>query len=166
MLEMPVLKPIPIRTREVGWIIATWRWITKIRQWKLVEEWHHRLPDKTEIVIPPGFVFDGASIPRPFWAILSPVGLLLLPGLIHDFGYRYNFLLRRNAQGALVRYKEGEGRRFWDRLFREVAIQVNSFRVINWIAWLALWAFGCFAWCARRKKSSPIYWLRAEAPHN
>ena len=166
MLEMPILKPIPIRTREVGWIKATWRWITKIRKWELVDEWHHLLPDKTEIVIPPEFVFDGASIPRPFWAILSPVGLLLLPGLVHDFGYRYDFLLRRNARGALVRYKEGEGRRFWDRLFREVGIQVNSFRVINWIAWLALWAFGCFAWSARRKNPSPIYWLQAEAPHN
>jgi hypothetical protein len=43
------------------------------------------LKDGTEIILPADFELDGASIPRIFWGILSPVGLLLIPGLIHDY---------------------------------------------------------------------------------
>ena len=159
MLEMPILRPILIRTREVGYLKALWNWITKIRKWELIEQWQFELPDKTSVVIPAGFKFDGASIPRPFWFILSPTGLLLIPGLIHDFGYDYDFLLKPKTEGTFPRYQQGAGQHYWDRLFREVAIAVNGFKIINWIAWVALWAFGWFAWRSRRNIPSPLYWL-------
>jgi hypothetical protein len=39
------------------------------------------------VVIPTGFLSDGASIPRIFWSIFSPFGLYLKAALIHDFLY-------------------------------------------------------------------------------
>ncbi len=59
MPEMPILRPIPIPTRDVGYLKALWNWITKIRKWELIEQWQFELPDKTSVVIPAGFKFDG-----------------------------------------------------------------------------------------------------------
>lgn len=159
MSAMPILRPIPIPTRRVRYLTALWNWVTMIRRWELVEQWQYELPNKSNIVIPAGFKFDGASIPRVFWAILSPTGLLLIPGLVHDFGYGYDFLLKPMTDGNFPRYQERAGRRYWDRLFLQVAIEVNGFKIINRIAWAALWAFGGFAWRSKRNSPSPLYWL-------
>ena len=40
-------------------------------------------------IIPKGFKFDGASVPKFLGQFLSPVGVLLIGGLIHDYGYKY-----------------------------------------------------------------------------
>lgn len=93
-LEMPVLEPLPIATEKHGLTV----WMHSVRRWTLEKDWEYPLPksgaeDKTvTIVIPKGFQFDGASIPRPFWGILHPSGLLLIPALVHDFAYRCGFL--------------------------------------------------------------------------
>ena len=151
MIELPKLRPVPIRTKNVNIIIALWRWITTIRNWEVLEDWNYTLPDKTKIYIPKGFVFDGASIPRIFWGILSPVGLLLTPGLIHDYAYKFNQLLCYDENGNKSIYKNKAGRAYWDRLFRKVAIEVNGFKLINSIAWLALVLFGWIAWNSKRR---------------
>lgn len=92
--------------------------------------------------------------PRVFWVILSPVGLLLIPGLVHDFGYRFRYLLVEADDGEeLKKYGEGEGRRFWDDLFRKVAVDVNGFKVINRVAWFFVRVFGGPAWRRREKES-------------
>lgn len=156
MIEMPKLRPIPIETKDVPWFIALRRWLFRIRKWEVLEEWSYVLPGagKVKIIIPKGFEFDGASIPRPFRPILSPTGLLLIPGLIHDYAYRYDCLLRDNSKGGLAPYRpyrENKGRHDWDLLFRDVAIEVNGFKVINYIAWFALVVFGGFAWNKHEK---------------
>lgn len=152
MIELPKLRPIPIRTKNVPPIVAHYRWVTSIRKWEVLEEWSYILPDKTNIYIPAGFEFDGASIPRIFWAILSPVGLLLTPGLVHDFAYKYNKLLSFDSNGNRTVYNDKAGRAFWDRIFRDVAINVNGFKIINSIAWLALVLFGWIAWNSKRRE--------------
>ena len=64
-----------------------------------MEDWYFRLPkNKTIIKIPKGFEFDGASIPRPFWWILSPVGLLFIPGLVHMHIKRMGSLVWRSIE--------------------------------------------------------------------
>ena len=162
-LRMPIVKPLPIQTKGVAYPTALWRWIRTIRRWKLIEDWEHRLPDQTRIVIPKGFQFDGASIPRIFWGILAPTGLLLIPGLVHDFAYRYDCLLRHPRNGGpLEEYKRGAGRRYWDDLFRDVAISVNGFKIINRVAWLALRVGGWSAWGKRRREASEPYWLESQ----
>ena len=53
--------------------------------WELTEPFeYHR---KNEIIkVPAGFLFDFASIPKPFWSIIgSPTGKYGPAALIHDF---------------------------------------------------------------------------------
>ena len=152
-MEMPKLIPIPIRTKDKPIGIRIWRWITSIRKWELIEDWKHKLPDdEPVIVIPRGFVFDGASIPRPLWGLLSPTGLLLIPGLIHDFAYRYDYLWALDSEGSVYKYKEGSGQATWDSLFRRVGVDVNGIALIDTLAWFALATFGRWAWMSNRKR--------------
>jgi hypothetical protein len=116
----------------------------EIRRWRLLENWFYAW-EGGYVIIPKGFEFDGASIPRPFWFFLSPVGLLLIPGLIHDYGYRFGFLWKISA-GELAKTGLEEKRHYWDKVFKDVGKAVNGFAIIDWIAWLALWLFGGGAW--------------------
>ena len=158
-LAMPILKPIRIRTKELGFLRAQWRWATRIRWWDLMADWRYTLSDGHEIVIPKDFQFDGASIPRIFRTFLSPVGILLLPGLAHDFAYRYDYLLEQSAPGApYTRYSEGAGRANWDNLFREISTEINGFLNLNRFIWLALRIGGWWSWGKKRKNPAKPYW--------
>jgi hypothetical protein len=148
--EMPVLRPIPIKTKDKHFFIRIFRWITSIRKWKLEEDWYYTLPDGKEIMIPEGFNFDGASVPRPLWGILSPVGLLLIPGLVHDYAYKYKELICIE-KGKRSAYMRGSKRTKWDNLFKRIAVDVNGFALINRVAWLFLILFGWHAWNKQRK---------------
>ena len=149
--DMPVLLPLPIPTKNRPFIMRVLVWLFDIRKWRLKKNWHFLLENGDEIVLPKGFEFDGASIPRIFWAILSPVGLLLIPGLIHDYGYRFNQLWRKNAGGQIEPYWENAGRKAWDDLFRDVGMQVNGFAIIDFIAWVGVRLGGFLAWRQHRQ---------------
>lgn len=43
-----------------------------------------------EVVVPDGFVTDGASIPRPFWNIMGPFGSYFESAIIHDYLYSHH----------------------------------------------------------------------------
>lgn len=66
--SMPVVKPVPIPTKnqntKLKKIVAS---IFEVRKWVLTENWYYELSDGSMILIPKGFEFDGASIPRPLW---------------------------------------------------------------------------------------------------
>lgn len=152
-MNMPKLSPLPIKTLGKSFFPRIWAWVTEVRKWELVEDWEYELPDKTIVVIPKHFIFDGASIPRPLWGILSPTGLLLIPGLIHDFGYRYDYIWVRDITGKVHKDKEGYGQKCWDKLFYEVGKKVNGMKIIDALAWLALASMGRFAWKANRERN-------------
>ena len=149
--DMPILLPLPIPTKNRPFLMRLLVWLFDIRKWRLKKNWHFLRENGDEIVLPIDFEFDGASIPRIFWAILSPVGLLLIPGLIHDYGYRYNQLWFINASGQIAPYMKDAGRKAWDDLFREVGIQVNGFAIIDFIAWVGVRLGGIFAWRKHRQ---------------
>ena len=128
-------------------------WLFDIRKWQLKQNWHFIRENGDEIVLPKEFKFDGASIPRILWAILSPVGLLLIPGLVHDYGYRFNQLWRKNASSQIEPYMQNAGRKAWDDLFRDVGMQVNGFAVIDYIAWIGLRVGGFCAWRKHRQEN-------------
>ncbi len=150
-MQMPELRPIPIPTKGKNIFGRIFTWVFSVRKWEVLEDWPYQLRDKTTIIIPKGFEFDGASIPRPLWAILSPVGLLLIPGLIHDYGYRYNKLLTEDKNGQKVPYKENAGKAYWDKVFRQTGIDVNGVVIIDTIAWLALAVGGWYTWWKYRR---------------
>ena len=108
------------------------------------------MPPALRFIIP--FQFDGASIPRPLWAILSPTGLLLIPGLMHDYAYRYGQLWRVENKEKVSPFGKGKGRAFWDRLFWTTARNVNGMSFINFAAWLTVYLGGRWAWRRHRKE--------------
>jgi hypothetical protein len=141
------MKPIPILTKDKGFFGAIWVWLIVTRKWEITKDWHYSI-DSDNLVIPKGFVFDGASVPKYFRSWLSPMGVLLLGGLVHDYGYKYQTLLyteKKNCNG-LKKQKE------LDKIFRDINIEVNGFKIINWIAYLALRLGGWFAWRGHRKR--------------
>ncbi|HHM06018.1 MAG TPA: DUF1353 domain-containing protein [Gammaproteobacteria bacterium] len=91
--NMPELQPLPIPTKHLpGSVRKILAGLFGVRQWRVLENREYKINAGTAVVMPKGFVCDGASIPRPLWALLSPTGLLLIPGLLHDYGYKYDML--------------------------------------------------------------------------
>jgi len=145
--NMPVLQPIPVTKRG------------ERRRWLLKEDWVcDVLGPAFTFIIPAGFIFDGASIPRLFWNMLSPTGYLFLAGLMHDFIYKFRFLYLYSTMESL----DGDARRIikiWfnqkdaDEKFETLAdnICVGS-RIFTKAAYISLRAFGWKAWNEHRKK--------------
>lgn len=154
-MSMPSIRPLRIKTKGETLPIKLFRWITSIREWELLENWHY-VYQGHEYVIPKGFVFDGASIPRLLWVFLSPTGLLLIPGLIHDYGYRYQYLweVDKDSPTGYKKSLEMRNHKEWDKLFHEVSKEVNEMAIISGLAYVALWVFGGFAWASNRRKSA------------
>jgi|TARA_B110000908_G_scaffold30001_2_gene35492 hypothetical protein len=145
--EMPSMRPVPIATKDKGFIGAILMWLLATRQWTIAEDWKYEI-DGTKYVIPAGFTFDGASIPKFFWKYLSPTGVLLMPGLVHDWIYKTQSLKRVDGNDSLTFTLD---QKQCDEIFRDLAIEINGFKVINNIAYYILRVFGRFAWNAHRK---------------
>jgi hypothetical protein len=46
-----------------------------------------RFVGNATVIVPAGFVTDGASIPRLFWSLMGPFGLYFEAAIVHDFLY-------------------------------------------------------------------------------
>ena len=55
------------------------------------------------LFVKPGFVFDFASIPKPFRTFIDPIGEFAIAYLIHDFGYVYHGLSRNTWDELLYK---------------------------------------------------------------
>ena len=146
--EYPHMKPIRMATKDKGFFGGIWLWIATTRKWEICNDWHYTL-DSTKYVIPKGFVFDGASVPKYFRSYLSPMGVLLIGGLVHDYGYKYETLLMAGKKKALSK----KNQKWMDKTFRDINIDQNGFKIINWIAYLALRGGGWLAWRKHRKNN-------------
>ena len=143
--EMPQMSPIKIETADKGFWKAIWMWMLGVRHWEITKDFYFSLKGE-EYVIPQGFQFDGASVPKFLAMWLSPTGVLLMGGLIHDYGYKYGTLLRSD------RTTIGDKSQKWmDTLFRDVCIEQNGFKLLNYLAYWALRLGGFVAWNGHRK---------------
>ena len=148
--EMPHMKPIPIETKDKGFWKAIFMWLLGVRQWEIVEDFYFTLNGE-EYIIPKGFQFDGASVPKFLAMWLSPTGVLLMGGLAHDYGYKYATL--RKADGQYIGLKTQS---YMDKLFRDICIEVNGFKVLNYLAYWALVIAGFVAWNGHKKRGTHI----------
>jgi hypothetical protein len=146
----------------------------------LIEDFKFKMENGTTIVVPRGFVTDGASVPRWFWAIpgFSPYGVLLSGGIPHDMGYQYGFLLAERRDDVMyssesIKYKLKYGHRipenlipvcigypqeFYDALLYSVCRAYNpSFTFIPEIAYIALRWQGHHAWNKYRREGVLAY---------
>ena len=143
--EMPQMSPIKIETADKGFWKAIWMWMLGVRHWEITKDFYFSLKGE-EYVIPQGFEFDGASVPKFLAMWLSPTGVLLMGGLIHDYGYKYGTLLRSDRTSI------GDKSQKWmDTLFRDICIEQNGFKLLNYLAYWALRVGGFVAWNGHRK---------------
>ena len=152
---MPHLKPIPIKTKGKGFWKAIVMWLLSTRNWELIEDWKYNIDGK-EYIIPKGFQFDGASIPKFLRTFFSPVGVLLIGGLVHDYMYKYTHCKPVSAKGALLVVDQKRA----DQIFRDINIVVNGFYTMNYLAYWSLRIGGFVAWNGHRKRNAKIEGLR------
>jgi hypothetical protein len=143
--QMPTLQPLPVTKRG------------ERRRWLVKEDWECEiLGEYQRYVVPAGFIFDGASIPRLFWNILSPTGYLFIAGLIHDFIYKYAFIFTYtwypdNRENRI--YRQMLSQKEADSLFENLAEKIcmgASFFTKS--ATLSLRLAGFMAWNEHREK--------------
>jgi len=146
---MPHIKPLPIKTKGKGFWKAIVMWLLSTRNWELTQDWKYNL-DGTDYVIPKGFTFDGASIPKFLRTFFSPVGVLLIGGLVHDYMYKYTHCKPVSAKGALLVVDQKRA----DQIFRDINIVVNGFYTMNYLAYWSLRIGGFVAWNGHRKKDN------------
>lgn len=96
------------------------------------------------LLIPAGFVFDLASIPRLLWWVpgYAPFELGTTAPLVHDYLYRYRGSV---PPTNIVPYREFT-RRQADRYFLDEMERTGVGAARRRIVWLAVRAFGRLAW--------------------
>lgn len=146
--EMPHMKPITIPTAGKGFWGALKIWLFTTRTWEITKDFNFEIRGQ-QYVIPKGFVFDGASVPKFLATFLSPVGVLLVGGLVHDYIYRYTCLVKKGQKetSPLMNQKEA------DIIFRDICIEQNGFHLLNHLAYWSLRIAGFVAWNGNRKKN-------------
>ena len=151
--EMPHMKPIPIATKDKGFFKAIWHWLMGVRQWEITEDFHYELMGE-KYVIPKGFQFDGASVPKFLAMWLSPVGVLLMGGLVHDYAYKYAALCQ--IKGKKYVHNMHMDQKMADTIFRDICIEVNGFKLMNYLAFWALRIAGFVAWNGHKKRGTHV----------
>lgn len=149
--EMPHMKPVIIPTAGKGFWGAIMMWILGGRTWEIAKDWHFSLSG-TDYIIPKGFVFDGASVPKFLASWLSPVGVLLVGGLVHDYAYKYTVLLKKGGKETCAPMSQKEA----DIIFRDINIEQNGFHFLNYLAYWALRIGGFAAWNGHRKRNCKV----------
>ena len=147
---LPHLQPIKIATKGKGFWKGIVMWLLSTRNWKVTQDWKYRM-NGNEYIIPAGFQFDGASIPKFLRTFFSPVGVLLVGGLVHDYMYKYA-ALKRTGKGGLLLVDQKKA----DQIFRDINIEVNGFYFMNYLSYWSLRLGGWVAWNGHRKRNEKI----------
>ena len=149
--ELPHLQPIPIKTKGKGFWKGIIMWLLGTRNWTIIKDFKYTI-NGTNYVIPKGFSFDGASIPKFLRTFFSPVGVLLIGGLVHDYMYKYSACKPVDKKGQLLLVDQKKA----DQIFRDINIEVNGFYFMNYLAYWSLRLGGFVAWNGHRKRNAQI----------
>ena len=149
--ELPHLQPIAIKTKGKGFFKGIIMWLLGTRNWVILKDFKYTL-NGTEYVIPKGFTFDGASIPKFLRTFFSPVGVLLMGGLVHDYMYKYAACKPADKKGQLLLVDQKKA----DEIFRDINIEVNGFYFMNYLAYWSLRLGGFVAWNGHRKRNAKV----------
>jgi len=149
--DYPLMKPLKIATKGKGFFKMILMWILGVRHWEIAKDFEYTLNGE-KFVIPAGFKFDGASIPKFLHPFLSPVGVLLIGGLVHDYAYKFETLLKKNKTDTLGTISQKRA----DEIFRDIGIGVNGFYLMNYLAYYSLRLGGFMAWNKHRKVNAKI----------
>jgi Protein of unknown function (DUF1353) len=90
------------------------------------------------VMVPPRFVWDGASVPRVLWNIIPPWGSYSGAALVHDWLYR----TRRTCARSTTTITKEEA----DRVFYELMLEDGVRKTRAWAMWQAVTLWGGNAW--------------------
>lgn len=101
------------------------------RRWKLIELFEYHVgeyPSENVIRVHAGFTTDFASVPRPFWPLISPYGKAGKAAVIHDYLYA-SFglgarLTRKQADGIFLQAMGVLGVASWRRYPMYLAVRL------------------------------------------
>jgi len=142
----PVIQRVEVDYGMSGWWEKTWVYLTTPNQFRIKWDWKFTLNGK-QLMIKRGFIYDGASIPpflRPFMTSFGPLHRGSIP---HDQGYRCRYLYDWEGR----RVFEGEDRKFWDDMFRDISAETSQLKGLAGIAWVGVRLFGFIPWNKHRK---------------
>lgn len=94
------------------------------KDWWVVDSEYHLHSAEGHLVIPTGFLTDGASVPRAFWGLLQPMSEYTAIAVIHDFFYRHKGVVKWQSHtlgGTTIEVT----RRRADVIFRDGMIFLN-----------------------------------------
>lgn len=147
----------------------------RVFEWELCEPVSYRIvdtPDSEVVNVPPQFRTDFASVPRPFWTIISPWGRHGRAAIVHDFLYQLGGVtdvarqsMRRPSKREADRiFREAMGvldevilrrSRFWARFPAwVVGVRIWFAGGRRWIMWAAVAAFGFRAYRRQQEKGT------------
>ena len=149
--DYPLMKPLRIATKNKGFFKMILMWLLGVRHWEIAKDFEYEL-NGNKYVIPAGFIFDGASIPKFLHTFLSPVGVLLIGGLVHDYAYQYAALKPKSKKDAILLLDQKKS----DQIFRDINIEINGFYFMNYLAYWSLRLGGFMAWNKHRKVNAKI----------
>ena len=149
--DYPLMKPLRIATKNKGFFKMILMWLLGVRHWEIAKDFEYEL-NGNKYVIPAGFIFDGASIPIFLHTFLSPVGVLLIGGLVHDYAYKYAALKPKSKKDAVLLLDQKKS----DQIFRDINIEINGFYFMNYLAYWSLRLGGFMAWNKHRKVNAKI----------
>jgi len=107
-------------------------------KWKNLEEFEYYLEESSDevIAVPKGFITDFASVPRIFWAIISPIDKHAKAAVVHDYCY----------------YDATYSRKESDLIFKEA---LKVLKVVPWkveVMYIAVRIGGWNAWRKHRRR--------------
>lgn len=98
------------------------------RRWQLTNPLSYETWTSSILTVPKGFITDGASIPRIFWALFPPTGIYLEAAVLHDHFYsgHYKWMLRLAADKLFLEAMEDLGVSWWKRKIIWAAVRVGG----------------------------------------
>lgn len=153
-IRMPIVRQLP-RDPDAPLLSRLRLWREPV-VYEVVEEYGYTLRDMDgtfwPLTIPPGFRSDLASAPRMLWALgFRPDGMMLVPGLFHDFAYRHGYVLCGLDEHLHVCRMDVSTKWRADMMLALIAARVSGLYFPALAAFLALSVFGWPAWWANAK---------------
>lgn len=111
---------------------------TARRSWVLVSEYDYEY-EGHRIIVPAGYSFDLASVPRPLWWLIAPNELSIVAPLFHDYLYEYKgnppagsikparTYTRREVDDLFLHLMEREGVAPWRRYAAYSAVRAAGY---------------------------------------
>jgi hypothetical protein len=149
------MKELPIDLRPLTRPVAK-------QKYMLCEEFTYTWATKSKrvfrIIVPNGFIFDGASVPKIFWSFIRPMaGDMMAAALVHDYIYRHNGDMpigrfqeykrehNKNEEGVWINSDIIIGRKYGDAIFEQIMAAAGrgwtrkiAHRAVNiggWLSW-------------------------------